>query len=155
MVFPPGSKPSKFLALPAACKALTATWDARQKGMALERVEVQVERDDSQERQGKYLLTVHLPFHGALTEEDRSPLGTPGRHGQGGTPRRRREVGTGYRRRRLCGGRGTSRGSILRGIAVQPIVTTLKGRTAGRRLDLVNLWLPRSTKGTGRCPTST
>jgi putative redox protein len=30
----------------AACKALTATWYARQKGIALERVEVQVERDD-------------------------------------------------------------------------------------------------------------
>jgi putative redox protein len=58
----------------AACKALTATWYARQKGMALERVEVQVERDDSQERHGKYLLKVRLAFHGALTDEDRSRL---------------------------------------------------------------------------------
>jgi len=46
----------------AAGKALTAAWYARQKGITLERVEVQVERDDSQERHGKYLVKVRRAF---------------------------------------------------------------------------------------------
>ncbi|PTL80527.1 OsmC family protein [Vitiosangium sp. GDMCC 1.1324] len=58
----------------AACKALTATWYAKKHGIALERVETHVERDDSRERQGFYSLRVKLAFHGALSAEDKQRL---------------------------------------------------------------------------------
>lgn len=58
----------------AACKALTATWYAKNHGMALERVEAEVERDDSRERQGTYVLRVKLAFFGALSDEEKHKL---------------------------------------------------------------------------------
>jgi putative redox protein len=58
----------------ASCKALTAAWYAKKHGMALERVEVQVERDNTRERQGTYSLRVKLAFHGALSEEEKQRL---------------------------------------------------------------------------------
>lgn len=58
----------------AACKALTATWYAKKHGIALERVETQVERDASRERQGTYALRVTLTFHGALSDADKQRL---------------------------------------------------------------------------------
>lgn len=63
-----------FDAALAACKALTATWYARKNGIALERVESHVERDDSQERAGKYVLKVRLAFHGPLSDDDKARL---------------------------------------------------------------------------------
>jgi putative redox protein len=51
-----------------ACKALTLAWYARRKGIALEEVEVVVERDASAERQGVYKLDTGLRLGGALTE---------------------------------------------------------------------------------------
>jgi len=63
-----------FDAALAACKALTATWYARKHQMPLERVETRVERDDSEERRGKYLLKVHIAFHGPLSPEQRLRL---------------------------------------------------------------------------------
>lgn len=63
-----------FDAALAACKALTATWYARKAGMPLERVETHVERDDSQERKGRYALRVRLAFHGPLSEEQKARL---------------------------------------------------------------------------------
>lgn len=63
-----------FDAALAACKALTATWYARKHQMPLERVETRVERDDSEERRGKYVLKVHVAFHGPLSPDQRSRL---------------------------------------------------------------------------------
>jgi putative redox protein len=63
-----------FDAALAACKAHTATWFARQKGIALERIDVRVERDDREERRGTYGLRVRLAFHGPLSDEDRARL---------------------------------------------------------------------------------
>jgi putative redox protein len=57
-----------------ACKTLTATWYARKNNIALERVDAHVERDDKEERNGKYVLRVRLAFHGKLTEEERTKL---------------------------------------------------------------------------------
>jgi putative redox protein len=57
-----------------ACKALTLVWYARHKGIALEDVEVTVERDASGERQGVYKLDVALRLGGQLTEADRAAL---------------------------------------------------------------------------------
>ena len=58
----------------AACKAMTATWYAKKNGLALDRVEVHVERDDSRERQGTYALRVQLAFFGALSDAEKQKL---------------------------------------------------------------------------------
>lgn len=63
-----------FDAALASCKSLTAMWYAKRNGMPLERVEVSVERDDSEERKGKYVLRVRLGFHGPLSDEQRTRL---------------------------------------------------------------------------------
>jgi putative redox protein len=63
-----------FDAALAACKALTATFYAKRHGIALERVESHVERDDSEERRGKYRLRVRVAFHGPMSEEQRAAL---------------------------------------------------------------------------------
>jgi putative redox protein len=58
----------------ATCKALTAAWYAKRAKIALERVEVDVTRDASKERQGTYVLHVKLAFFGPISDEDRSKL---------------------------------------------------------------------------------
>jgi putative redox protein len=63
-----------FDAALASCKALTAMWYAKKNSYPLERVETHVERDDSEERKGKYTLKVRVAFHGALTDEQRQKL---------------------------------------------------------------------------------
>jgi putative redox protein len=63
-----------FDAALAACKALTATWYARKHALPLERVETHVERDDHEERAGKYVLKVRVAFHGPLSDEQRASL---------------------------------------------------------------------------------
>lgn len=61
----------------ATCKATTALWYAKRNNIPLERIEVQVERDDSQERKGIYTLKTRVAFHGAeLTEAQRQKLHT-------------------------------------------------------------------------------
>jgi putative redox protein len=57
-----------------ACKALTLVWYARQKGIPLESVEVEVERDASREREGKYRLRTTLQLGGELSEAERQQL---------------------------------------------------------------------------------
>jgi putative redox protein len=63
-----------FDAALASCKALTAMWYAKRNGIPLERVESHVERDDSQERKGVYVLKVKVAFRGPLTDEERTKL---------------------------------------------------------------------------------
>ena len=59
----------------AVCKAHTAMWFAKKNAIPLERVEAHVERDDSEERSGRYKLLLRLAFHGALSGDDRkAPL---------------------------------------------------------------------------------
>ena len=57
-----------------SCKALTVLLYAKRKGMPLEDIEVQVERDDSQERQGTYRLKTSLRLVGPLDEAQRAEL---------------------------------------------------------------------------------
>ena len=57
-----------------ACRALTAVWFARRNGIPLERVVAEVERDDSEERKGRYKLLVSIAFHGPLTDDQRKRL---------------------------------------------------------------------------------
>ena len=58
----------------ASCKALTVLLYARRKNMPLEDIEVQVERDDSQERQGTYKLRTSLRLVGPLDDAQRAEL---------------------------------------------------------------------------------
>lgn len=58
----------------AFCKAHTAMWYAKKNGFPLERIDVDVTRDDSNERKGEYKLLVRLAFHGPLTEDQRTRL---------------------------------------------------------------------------------
>jgi putative redox protein len=57
-----------------ACKALTTLWYAQRKQIPLEDIEVSVERDDSQERQGTYRLRALLRLGGPLTDAQRNEL---------------------------------------------------------------------------------
>ncbi len=63
-----------FDAALAACKTTTAHWYAKRANMPLESVEVKIDRDDSQERQGVYKLQVSLTYHGPLSDEQRAKL---------------------------------------------------------------------------------
>jgi putative redox protein len=59
----------------AACKTLTAHWFAKKNGLALERVEVEIERDASEERKGRYGLKLRLGFFGEkLSDEDKARI---------------------------------------------------------------------------------
>ena len=57
-----------------ACKALTTLWYARRKNIPVDDIQVTVERDDSQERQGTYRLRTVLKIGGALTDAQRQEL---------------------------------------------------------------------------------
>ncbi len=63
-----------FDAALAVCKTHTALWYAKKNGIPLERVESHVTRDDSQERSGKYVLSVRLALHGPMTDEQRARI---------------------------------------------------------------------------------
>lgn len=58
----------------AACKALTAHVYAKARGYALDRVVVDVERDATEERQGKYKLRVKIALFGALSDEEKKKV---------------------------------------------------------------------------------
>jgi putative redox protein len=58
----------------AACKALTVLWYANRKQLPVEDIEVTVDRDDSEERNGLYRLSATLAVTGALTESQRQEL---------------------------------------------------------------------------------
>jgi putative redox protein len=58
----------------AACKALTASLYAKQKGIPLEHVEIHVDRDSSREREGVYTLKVRVAFRGPLDEAQKQRL---------------------------------------------------------------------------------
>ena len=58
----------------AACKTLTAMWFAKKHGIPLARIEAHVERDDAEERKGRYRLLVRLALHGDLTDEQRQRI---------------------------------------------------------------------------------
>jgi putative redox protein len=53
-----------------ACKALTVMWYARKKGIAVDDLQVTVERDDAGERASVYKLTTHLRVGGSLSDAE-------------------------------------------------------------------------------------
>jgi putative redox protein len=58
----------------ATCKAHTALWYAKKKGIPLERVEAVVESDDSEERKGVYKMRIRLALFGPLTPDQRATV---------------------------------------------------------------------------------
>jgi len=58
----------------ATCKALTAHWYAKRHDIPLERVEAEVQRDQTDERKGVYRLAVKVEFHGPISDEQRAAL---------------------------------------------------------------------------------
>ncbi|MEY4575300.1 MAG: hypothetical protein RL701_3 [Pseudomonadota bacterium] len=57
-----------------ACKALTVLYFANRHHMQVDDIRVQVDRDDSQERQGTYRLDTQIEITGPLSEEQRASL---------------------------------------------------------------------------------
>ena len=57
-----------------ACKAMTVLWYAQRKHIPLDDIDVTVERDDSEERQGTYRLRVMLDLTGELSDAQRQQL---------------------------------------------------------------------------------
>ncbi len=57
-----------------ACKALTVLWYAQRKKIAVHDIEVQVERDSSQERQGLYRLKTILKVTGDISAAQKQEL---------------------------------------------------------------------------------
>lgn len=58
----------------AGCKAITAMWYAKRKGIPLERVVTHVESDDTQERAGTYKLRVRVELLGPLSPEQHADV---------------------------------------------------------------------------------
>jgi putative redox protein len=58
----------------ASCKALTVIWYAKRKSIPVEDVQVNIERDASEERKGTYRLRASLKLTGDLTEAQRNEL---------------------------------------------------------------------------------
>jgi putative redox protein len=63
-----------FDAALATCKAMTAMWYAKRKGIPLERVETHVETDDSQERAGVYRMRVRVELFGPMSDGQRADV---------------------------------------------------------------------------------
>lgn len=58
----------------AACKAITVMMYAKRKQIPLEYIDILIERDNSRETQGTYVLNVTLSLLGQLTDEQKSQL---------------------------------------------------------------------------------
>jgi putative redox protein len=57
-----------------ACKALTLLWYAKRKNIPVEDIQVAVERDDSNVRNGTYRLKTLIKITGDVSEEQRTEL---------------------------------------------------------------------------------
>lgn len=57
-----------------ACKALTVMWFARKKGIAVEDVQSNIVRDDSEERKGVYRLRAELAIRGSFSDAEFAQL---------------------------------------------------------------------------------
>ncbi|MEP7702365.1 OsmC family protein [Paraglaciecola sp. 25GB23A] len=58
----------------AACKAITLLMYAKRKGIPLDSVDIEIERDNSRESAGVYVLNVNMILVGDLSDEQRQRL---------------------------------------------------------------------------------
>jgi putative redox protein len=58
----------------AACTAITLTMYAKRKGMPLEAINIELERDNIKEKNGEYGLALKIEFVGDLTDEQKQQL---------------------------------------------------------------------------------
>lgn len=58
----------------AACKAITLLMYAKRKGIPLRSVDIEIERDNSRESAGVYVLNVNMILVGDLSDEQRQSL---------------------------------------------------------------------------------
>jgi len=63
-----------FDAALAACKAITLLMYAKRKQLALDWVDVEIQRDNSQETKGLYQLNVQLKLVGTLSDSEQQQL---------------------------------------------------------------------------------
>ena len=59
----------------AACKAITVMMYAKRKQLPLDYIDIEIERDNSREAQGVYVLNVQLKLLGHLSDEQKQQLG--------------------------------------------------------------------------------
>jgi putative redox protein len=57
-----------------ACKALTLVWYAKRKNIPVEDIQINIDRDNSEERQGTYRLAATISLSGDLTDAQRQEL---------------------------------------------------------------------------------
>jgi putative redox protein len=58
----------------AACTAITLTMFAKRRGMPLDSINIDIERDDSKEKSGEYNLAMKIELIGNLNEEQKQQL---------------------------------------------------------------------------------
>lgn len=58
----------------AACTAITLTMFAKRRGMPLDCININIERDSSKEKGGEYNLAMQIEFVGALSDEQKQQL---------------------------------------------------------------------------------
>lgn len=58
----------------AACTAITLSMYAKRRGMSLEGINIDIERDNSKEKNGEYNLVLNIHFVGSLNDEHKQQL---------------------------------------------------------------------------------
>ncbi len=58
----------------AACTAITLTMFAKRRGMPLDSINIDIERDDSKEKSGEYNLAMKIELIGHLNDEQKQQL---------------------------------------------------------------------------------
>lgn len=58
----------------AACTAITLSMYAKRRGMPLDGINIELERDSSKEKSGEYNLALNIHFVGSLSDEQKQQL---------------------------------------------------------------------------------
>jgi putative redox protein len=58
----------------AACTAITLSMYAKRRGIPLDGINIDIERDNSKEKSGEYNLALKIHFAGSLTDEQKQQL---------------------------------------------------------------------------------
>jgi putative redox protein len=58
----------------AACTAITLSMYAKRRGIPLDGINIDIERDDSKEKSGEYNLALNIHFAGSLSDEQKQQL---------------------------------------------------------------------------------